>query len=399
MQIVHDGRVPFQVELQPVAHGDLGVIDVAIVVVVDVLAPVGGAGNAVLLVLLADLVVVVPIDVAVAAIRLGGIVEHDDDVAADLVVERGVLDGEPVGQFHEHFGRAGFGAVQAAGEHVDGLGLGDDAAGVREVEAARIGEFGEVAFIGVEVADVVFVGDGHYEALAAFVGGAGGEYFDAFRGCGKGPVVAAQIGYAGEFLGSADVVANDVPGAGNAGDPGKVIDERAHELGPGGPLLHQFGVVLVLRLPGLGKGGGPREVHRGQYEECEDTGGFLHGVARHWFTSIHQGYRAVPDRWRPPKAKGRDKTRYLRLSTFWFTKYDIEAGWRSRYTPFRVDQMISLVVSCVANNEAQDVVEYTMLLGFVVCMAAGLVMGLGNNINTVTSMSNSQLNAANALLH
>jgi len=61
--------------------------------------------------------------------------------------------------------------------------------------------------------------------------------------------------------------------------------------------------------------------------------------------------------------------------------------------------MISLVVSCVANNEAQDVVEYTMLLGFVVCMAAGLVMGLGNNINTVTSMSNSQLNAANALLH
>ena len=266
VQVVHDRRVPFQVELQPVAHRDLGVIDVAIVVVVDVLAPVGRAGDAVLLVLLADLVVVVPIHVAVAAIGLGGVVDHDDDVAADLVVERGVLHGEPVRQFHQHFGRAGFGAVQAAGEHVDRLGLGDDAPGLIRAEAARVGQSGQVALVGVEVADGVFVGDGHYQALAPFVRGPGGEYFDALGGCGQGPVVAAQIGYVGEFLGSPGVVADDVLGARNAGSLRKVIDERAHELGPGGPLLHQLGVLLVLRLPGLGKGGGNQEVPAARIE-------------------------------------------------------------------------------------------------------------------------------------
>jgi len=61
--------------------------------------------------------------------------------------------------------------------------------------------------------------------------------------------------------------------------------------------------------------------------------------------------------------------------------------------------MITLVVSCLANNEAQDLIEYSMLLAFIVVAAAGLIMGMGGNINTITSMSNSQLNAASAMLH
>ena len=62
-------------------------------------------------------------------------------------------------------------------------------------------------------------------------------------------------------------------------------------------------------------------------------------------------------------------------------------------------QMISLLVSCLANNEAQDLVEYSLLLVFVICTMAGLIMGIGNSIQTVTSVSTSQINVANTMLH
>ena len=61
--------------------------------------------------------------------------------------------------------------------------------------------------------------------------------------------------------------------------------------------------------------------------------------------------------------------------------------------------MIALLASCLANNEAQDMIEYSLLIAFVICTMAGLVMGIGDSIHTVTSISNSQINAAAELLH
>ncbi|SPF45685.1 hypothetical protein SBA4_3410002 [Candidatus Sulfopaludibacter sp. SbA4] len=61
--------------------------------------------------------------------------------------------------------------------------------------------------------------------------------------------------------------------------------------------------------------------------------------------------------------------------------------------------MTSLLVSCLTNNEAQDLVEYSLLIAFVICTMAGLVLGIGDSIQTVTSISNSQINAAGALIH
>jgi len=61
--------------------------------------------------------------------------------------------------------------------------------------------------------------------------------------------------------------------------------------------------------------------------------------------------------------------------------------------------MISLFVSCLTNNEAQDLIEYSLLIAFVICTMAGLVLGIGDSIHTVTSISNSQINAANGALH
>lgn len=61
--------------------------------------------------------------------------------------------------------------------------------------------------------------------------------------------------------------------------------------------------------------------------------------------------------------------------------------------------MISLLVSCLSDNEAQDLVEYSLLIAFVICTMAGLVLGIGSSVQTVTSISNSQINAANGMIH
>ena len=131
MQVMHDGRMPIEIPTQQVAHGELGVIDVAIVVVEDVFAPVGRAGEAVVLGGLADFVAEIPIDVAVAAIGIGGGSDGDDQVIANAFHDGRVFGDQAVGQLHQHFGRAGFAAVEAGHEMVDGLGFGDDFARLR----------------------------------------------------------------------------------------------------------------------------------------------------------------------------------------------------------------------------------------------------------------------------
>ena len=145
VQVVHDGRVPVEIPLEEVLVGEAGVVDVAVVVVLGVLAPVGnaafedgvGVGDV-------DEVAVVPVDVAVAAVGVG--YGHDGDYyfVADFFDERGVFGDEAVGELHEHLGWAEFGAVEAAGEGVDGLGVGDDLVGLVVGEAAGVGEAGEV---------------------------------------------------------------------------------------------------------------------------------------------------------------------------------------------------------------------------------------------------------------
>ena len=61
--------------------------------------------------------------------------------------------------------------------------------------------------------------------------------------------------------------------------------------------------------------------------------------------------------------------------------------------------MTSLLISCLAHDEAQDLVEYTLLMAFVIVTMAGLVMGIGESVKTITSVSASQINAANAMIH
>jgi len=48
------------------------------------------------------------------------------------------------------------------------------------------------------------------------------------------------------------------------------------------------------------------------------------------------------------------------------------------------------------NDQGQDLIEYTLLLVFVVIATAGLFLGGGSSIAGIVSTSNSQIVAANA---
>jgi len=58
--------------------------------------------------------------------------------------------------------------------------------------------------------------------------------------------------------------------------------------------------------------------------------------------------------------------------------------------------MTSLLISCLTNTEAQDLIEYTLLMAFVIVTMAGLILGIGDSVKTITSVSNAQINAADA---
>jgi len=61
--------------------------------------------------------------------------------------------------------------------------------------------------------------------------------------------------------------------------------------------------------------------------------------------------------------------------------------------------MLSMLISFLAHDEGQDLVEYTLLMAFVIVTMTGLVMEIGDSVKTVTNISTSQLNAADTMTH
>jgi Flp pilus assembly pilin Flp len=61
-------------------------------------------------------------------------------------------------------------------------------------------------------------------------------------------------------------------------------------------------------------------------------------------------------------------------------------------------KMTSLLLNFLANDQAQDMVEYSLLIAFVFFTIMGLVVGMGDSVHTITSISTSQLSAADAMV-
>ena len=57
--------------------------------------------------------------------------------------------------------------------------------------------------------------------------------------------------------------------------------------------------------------------------------------------------------------------------------------------------MMQLIKNFLADENGQDLIEYTLLMAFVALASAALFLGAGGSISGIWSSSNSQLVAAN----
>jgi Flp pilus assembly pilin Flp len=57
--------------------------------------------------------------------------------------------------------------------------------------------------------------------------------------------------------------------------------------------------------------------------------------------------------------------------------------------------MIQLLKDFLAEDDGQDLIEYSLLMAFVALASAGLFIGAGKSITGIWSTTNSQLVAAN----
>ncbi len=324
VQVVHDRRMRREVPVGDGAHRHLRQVDVAVVVVEDVLAPIRHAGYTAAATATAaatpaacrrfasglaparlrgpaaaacarrrqaELTIAVePVDVAVAPVRVGDRGDRDVNVVANLPDERRRLGREPVGQLHQHFRRASLAAVQPAHQVILRFGGRNQLSDVGRRAAARISDAGEVVAVLRQGLDVLVRRDPDDDELAVFIGLADGFNLDAAGDGGRQrPVVLQDVGVVSELRGRADVIAEHIPRRGHAVHLRQMVDERADEIRLRRPLLDRPGEVLVLRLCRVSRLGDHllrRHDGRGKHERQAETEGPASGARLCWPMTI-----------------------------------------------------------------------------------------------------------------
>ena len=170
-----------------------------------------------------------------------------------------LVDGDAVGELHEHLDRAGLAGVHAARGPVHRLGLLEQALGLGLGEAARVGQLGVDGLVLVEVLDRLLVGDGDDDPVAALLGLADVEDLDPGRRRGQGPHVLVDVGrVAQDVLGPGDV-AEDLERRRDALGVGQIVDVLRGEVRVGRELADLLGVFFVDLLLGQGRRKGQAE--------------------------------------------------------------------------------------------------------------------------------------------
>ena len=178
VQVVHHRRMRLQVPRQVRTHRHLRVVDVAVVVVKDVLAPVRRSRDPVLLLGDVHHVLAVPVDVAIATVGVAGGREADDDAIADLADERCLARHQAVRQFHQHLRRPGLRAVQARHQVVHRRSDRDQPLRFVLRQPARVGQAPEIRGMGGEILQRRFIGDVDDGDVSSLVGLADGGHAD-----------------------------------------------------------------------------------------------------------------------------------------------------------------------------------------------------------------------------
>ncbi len=252
VKVVQDLGVPGEMGVEDVAgqrkghsHG------IAVVVVRDVVAPVGEARPA------GGRVGEMPaVDVhhAVAAIDLDHRRDQGDQVVADLPHVGALVDRQAVGELHERGRRAGLRRVNGAGDVVDRDARRGEpgGAGVVEADRARVGELGEARPVFLRLREVLLRGNRHGDPLAPLLAGADGEDAHPRRGLRQQAEVAMDVGAVGEDSGRPGDVAEDGLRRRHALRRRQIVGERRVEVGGGGVLADARRGVGVDRLREVG---------------------------------------------------------------------------------------------------------------------------------------------------
>jgi Flp pilus assembly pilin Flp len=66
------------------------------------------------------------------------------------------------------------------------------------------------------------------------------------------------------------------------------------------------------------------------------------------------------------------------------------------YSTLQYGHMMQLFNNFLSDDRGQDLIEYSLLIGFVALASAAIFMGAGGNIAGIWSTSNSQLVLANS---
>ena len=258
VQVVEDLRVPFQKGLHHhIRQRQCQAHRVAVVVVGHVLAPVHQPRRLLARVRLA---VAIDVDHPVPAVDLHDGCDQDDQVLADRLDVCRVFDGEPVGQLHEHLGRAGLRRVDRAGEPVERLGLAHQVGRLGVRRLAGVGELRGDLFVAVDPPEVLLARDGREDHLAALLALADGPHLDPRGRRGERAEVGVDVLRVRELLGRADDIAQRLLRRGDGVRRGQVVDELGEEERLGRVLADLRGVVGVDRLRRRIVGPAPREL-------------------------------------------------------------------------------------------------------------------------------------------
>ena len=308
VQVVHDRRMPLQVEIEQIAGAVPRVVDVPVVVVKNVLSPIRGAGHRIQVVGVVDLVAIVPIGIPVTAVGVGRRVDADNHVVADFADERGVLGHQAVRQLHQHLRRTRLRTVQTAHHHVHRLGLRDDLVCLGVAQAAGVGEPGHVLAIHVQSADVGLRRDQHDHRRPALFRLAGIDDLHPRGLVRQRPVILQEVFVVVELIRRADVVADDIARRGDRRGGRQVIHQRAHEFGLRRPFLHmrREGGIHCLAGVGLRDTQGRRHHRKGEHNNCKRTHGLNLPARNEWCRAERPTAVGTPARsHRPPAWRSR----------------------------------------------------------------------------------------------
>jgi hypothetical protein len=212
----------------------------------------------------------VDIDHAVMAIRFDNWGDQHDGIAADFLNEGRVFDSKAVGEFHEHFRRAGFRGVDAAVGPVDGLAFRDELLRFDIGEAAGISKTRGDFLEALEFREICFVRDSGDEHVAAFFGGADAPDFNPGAFAGEQAEIGVDVLGVIEDIGRADDVMKCGVWRGNARAERKMVDKFGAEKGFRGEFFDFLG---VLRVVAERTGAGLGEAGDGEQTQEEENAG------------------------------------------------------------------------------------------------------------------------------